>query len=91
MQVNHPFEIGKSYLIRTVTNYFTGRVVKMYDNWLVLEDAAWVADTGRYHVAVSTGKLNEVEPIPGPTIVGLGSVVDAVGWPEGVELPRKAI
>ncbi len=26
---NHPYEVGKNYLIRTVTNYFTGRLIEV--------------------------------------------------------------
>ncbi len=74
------FDIGKSYLIRTVTNFYTGRLTKIFDNELVLERAAWIADTGRYYDALKKGTLNEVEPIIGECIVCRGSIVDAVVW-----------
>ena len=74
------FEIGKSYLIRTVTNFYTGRLIKIFDNELVLETSAWIADTGRYYDALKKGILNEVEPIVGDCIVCRGSIVDAVEW-----------
>jgi hypothetical protein len=74
------FEIGKSYLIRTVTNFYTGRLTKIFDHELVLEKSAWIADTGRYYDALKKGTLNEVEPIIGDCIVSRGSIVDAVIW-----------
>jgi hypothetical protein len=74
------FEIGKSYLIRTVTNFYTGRLIKIFDNELMLEKAAWIADTGRYYDALKKGTLSEVEPIIGDCIVSRGSIVDAVLW-----------
>jgi len=78
---NHPYEIGKNYFIRTVTHHFTGKLVKVTSKELVLEDAAWIADDGRFHEAIRDGKLNEVEPFPdGQVIIGRGSLIDAVIW-----------
>ena len=38
---NHPFNVGKKYFIRTVTHYFTGLLVKIFDTEIVLKDASW--------------------------------------------------
>ena len=75
-----PYKIGTSYLIRTVTNFFTGKLIAVFKDELVLEKAAWIADTGRYYDALKKGTLNEVEPILGNCIVGRGAIVDAVEW-----------
>lgn len=73
------WEIGKNYLIRTVTMIDTGRLVAVGAQELVLEDAAWIADTGRFSNALSTAEFLEVEPFPnGKVIIGRGSIVDAV-------------
>lgn len=84
-----PFKVGKAYLIRTVTMAHTGRVSAIIGGFLVLDDAAWIADTGRFNEAISKGTLNEIEPIEGPLIVSLGSIVDASEWnhvlPKGVK------
>lgn len=73
------WEIGKTYLIRTVTMIDTGVLVAVTDKELVLEDAAWIADTGRFSDALKSAKFNEVEPFPdGKLIVGRGSIIDAV-------------
>lgn len=77
--------IGKNVLIRTVTNYYTGHLLSCAD-WLHLEDAAWIADTGRFHEALKTGKLNEVEPYPADCWISAGAVVDLCHWPH--DLPR---
>lgn len=75
----HPWEIGKIYLIRTVTMIDTGRLVAVTPQELVLEDAAWIADTGRFAQAVEKAEFGEVEPFPaGRVIIGRGSIVDAV-------------
>ena len=78
--------MGKTVFIRTVTMYHTGRVVDMDDKFIVLEDAAWIADTGRFSDALKTGKLSEVEPVEGLVRVSLGAIVDVFEWKH--ELPR---
>jgi len=87
----HPYEIGKNYFIRTVTHHLTGRLIKVTAKELVLEQAAWIADDGRFHDVLKTGKLNEVEPFPQdtPVIVGRGSLIDAVVWKHALPLEQK--
>lgn len=78
-QDSHPYEIGKIYLIRTVTMIDTGRVVRVTSQEIVLTDAAWIADTGRFSDAVKKAEFSECEPFPdGEVIIGRGSVIDAV-------------
>lgn len=74
-----PFELEKSYIIRTVTHTYTGRLVWISERELVLEDSAWIADSGRWANAVKDGTLNEVEPM-GRIIVGRGAIIDATEW-----------
>ena len=74
----HPYKIGANYLIRTVTMIQTGRLVDVSEQELVLEDAAWIADTGRFSNALQKVEFNEVEPFPdGQVIIGRGSIIDA--------------
>ena len=76
---NSAWDIGSNYLIRTVTMIDTGRLVAVTDKELVLEDAAWIADTGRFAQAVEKAEFNEVEPFPsGKVIIGRGAIIDAV-------------
>ena len=76
---NSAWEIGKNYLIRTVTMIDTGRLVAVTAQELVLEDAAWIADTGRFSDAVEKAEFGEVEPFPdGRVILGRGAIIDAV-------------
>lgn len=78
-QTSHPFEIGASYLIRTLSMIDTGRLVEVHPTELVLEDAAWIADTGRFADAIRKCEFNEVEPFPdGRVIVGRACIVDMV-------------
>jgi len=74
-----PWLLGKIYLIRTVTMIDTGILVAVTDKELVLEEAAWIADSGRFATALSTGVFSEVEPFPsGRVIINRSCVIDAV-------------
>jgi len=74
-----PWKIGAIYLIRTVTMIDTGRLVGVTEHELVLEDAAWIADTGRFSETLKSLDFTEIEPFPdGRVIVGRGAVIDAV-------------
>ena len=82
-----PFEIGKSYLFRTVTHIELGRVVEMVGKFAVLEEASWIADTGRYHDCLRDGTPEEIEPYPNGTIVNTDSLINAAPWEH--DLPRE--
>ena len=85
--ITGPWEIGKNYLIRTVTMIDTGKLVAVGSQELVLESAAWIADTGRFAGALQTVTFDEVEPFPeGRLILGRGSIIDAIQIPK---LPRE--
>ncbi len=73
------YEVGKKYLIRTVTMIQIGRLKVVGDKELVLEDASWIADTGRYSEALKKGcsVLKEIEPFQNDCIVGRGAIIDA--------------
>ena len=56
----------------------TGRLVAVTDKELLLEDAAWIADTGRFSDALLSCEFAEVEPFPeGEVIIGRGAIIDA--------------
>jgi hypothetical protein len=80
-------QVGACFLIRTVTHYYTGRVKALTATDVVLGEAAWIPDTGRYHEALRTGVLREVEPYPDEVIVSLTAIVDAARWDH--PLPRE--
>ena len=85
--ITGPWEIGKNYLIRTVTMIDTGKLVAVGTNELVLENSAWIADTGRFTGALQSCNFSEVEPFPeGNLILGRGSIIDAIQIPK---LPKE--
>ena len=84
------FRIGQAYLIRTVTMAWTGRVRGINSQEIELEEACWIADTGRYNEAVKGvwGNSAEHEPVPSGVFpcISRGSIVDFV--PLSCELPK---
>lgn len=83
------WKVGEKYLIRTVTHYYTGRLKGVTKQELLLEKAAWIADTKRFYDTLTKGEFNEVEPFTDDVIVGRGAVVDAVIWSH--DLPDKQL
>jgi hypothetical protein len=77
---SHPWVIGENYFIRTVTMAQTGKLVAVHAQELVLVDAAWIADTGRFAQAVKDADFAEIEPFPDKVhvIVGRAAIIDAV-------------
>jgi hypothetical protein len=84
----HAYPLGKAVIIRCVTHYYTGKIVRVTPGELVIVDAAWIADAGRWGQALVDGSVNEVEPYPdGEVIVSRGAVVDVAEWHS--PLPRE--
>jgi hypothetical protein len=86
-----PFTVGAKYFIRTGTYHFTGRLKAIAGKFLVLSDAAWIADSGRFANALKTGEMNEIEPYPDrhDLFVNIDHISDATEV--DFELPRKQI
>jgi len=82
------YKVGEKVFIRTITMYYTGRVVKVTDGELVLKKAAWIPDTKRFMNTLEEGDFNEVEPYPDEflVIINKGAIVDCCNWPH--DLPR---
>jgi hypothetical protein len=81
-----PYEIGKAYYFRTVTHHQIGRVKKIVGKTIILEDAAWIADSGRWQQAIEKGELSEVEPVTVEVYVNSESLIDVYEWRHA--LPR---
>lgn len=75
-----PWELGKKYMIRTVTMHDHGTLIGVTQQELVLTQAAWIADSGRWwNFITGRTKPNEVEPFAPDKIliIGRGAVIDA--------------
>src|ERR1035437_9842667 len=85
-----PLPVGKNVLIRTVTHYYTGKLIAVGSVFLTLDDAAWIADTGRFSDALASGVMGEVEPFtPGRRFVSIGAIVDIGEWVGTLPLVKK--
>ena len=84
-----PFAVGKKYLIRTVTHIQTGECVSIIGSFVELKNAAWIADTGRFHDCLSKGTFNEVEPYPGGVTVNSSSIIDFVEFAHELPVNQK--
>ena len=75
--------VGKIVYIQTVTHYYIGEMVSVDSNFIKLEKAAWVADSGRLsEMMVDVNKINEVEMFPiKPILVGVGAIVCITEYP----------
>ncbi len=81
-------EAGKSVFIRTVTYHMVGKIVSIDSELVELENASWVADSGRFGQAIQTGKLNEVEYV-GDQGVSRGAIVDYFPWKHDLPTETK--
>lgn len=84
---SHSLKVGEKYFVRSVTHYYTGKLLDVTDADIVLGDAAWIADTGRFAEALKTGKFNEVEPFPDQVVINRDGLIDISPWPHS--LPRE--
>ena len=82
-----PFAVGKAYFIRTVTYHMLGKIERISGNFLVLSEASWIADSGRFNEAISKGNLNETEYV-GDAILGIQTIVDSFPWKHS--LPKES-
>jgi len=82
MKKKYAWEIGDKIFVRTVTYHYVGKLVDESDHSFWLENASWVADSGRFHNALETGTLSEVEPYPGDGIVEImkTGIIDICEW-----------
>jgi len=80
--------IGEKWFFRTVTYHMVGRVTQKMGNFFVLEDASWVADSGRFMNAIKEGELDEVEPV-GKAILNIDAIVDAFPWKHQLPSEQK--
>jgi xanthine dehydrogenase molybdopterin-binding subunit B len=81
------YTLGRAVFIRSVTYHYIGRIVYLDDREMVLGDASWIGDSGRWHHALTTGELADVEPYPGLVSISRAAIVDVSPWLH--DLPRE--
>lgn len=80
--------VGEKWFFRTVTYHLVGQIVKKVGQFFVLDNASWVADSGRFMDAIKRGTLAEVEPV-GRTMVNIDAITDAFPWKHALPKGQK--
>ncbi|MDB4303808.1 hypothetical protein N9934_03360 [Desulfosarcina sp.] len=73
-------KIGNKYFVRTVTFHQVGLLKATNSKELLLSDASWIADSGRFNECLKTGKFDEVEPFVNDVVVNRDAIVDITEW-----------
>ena len=75
------FQPGDNVMVQTVTFFWVGQVQSVVNGYLILDNASWVADTGRFDECLDKGTLAEKCVIKkhSPRI-SLASVVAVLPW-----------
>lgn len=83
-----PFQIGKNYIVRTVSFANVGKLKNVVGNWLVMSAASWVADTGSWADCLQkANSFKQVEPFKDDVYVNIDAIIDAT--PFNQKLPEK--
>lgn len=85
----HPYKIGENYFLRTVTMIIVGKLQWVGEQELLLSEASWIADTGRFHDALKKGTLSEIEPFVDDVIVGRSTIIDGTKWAHKLPKDQK--
>lgn len=80
--------VGEKVFIRTVTYHSVGKVVSCEGGLLKLEDASWIACSGRFSNTIKDGDLEEVEPV-GDMWINIDAIVDMFPWNHSLDLKQK--
>jgi len=80
--------VGKKWFFRTVTYHLVGLVTGVMGNFLILENASWIADSGRFSDCLKNGNMNEVEPC-GIAYVNVSTVTDFFPWNHDLPMDQK--
>ena len=87
------YEIGRSYLIRTVTHIQIGTLIEINDENLVLSPSVWVADTGRFFDCLKNGVealgSSEIEPYINPSNCARGGIIDSTEYNHNIPTEQK--
>lgn len=78
-------EVGDNVVLMTDTFYWIGKIAKIGNSAVILDEAAWIADMGRFANALSSGPrgISEAEPVPGSGRMGvpLAHIRTYIPWP----------
>ena len=71
------WKVGSSYIVRTVTMIYVGKLKALNATELLLKDCAWIPETSRWNEFVNGKDPNEMEPYKNDVIISRGALLDA--------------
>ena len=80
-QVESFLQVGKVYAFRSVTMIYTGRILKINSQEILIEEAAWIPETERWADFVANGSHKEAEPYTNSVILNRGALLDVTEIP----------
>jgi hypothetical protein len=73
--------VGNTVYIHTVTYHYIGQIIGLTKDEVILADSAvWVADSGRFNVAMRTADLNEYEQCFSEATIKQTAIVTSYNW-----------
>ena len=60
--------------------YYTGKIINLIGKWIILDEAAWISDTGRFHDFIKDGICHEYEGFIDQVSVPIDSIIDITIW-----------
>lgn len=78
----HPYEVGKNYVIVTVTLYYMGKLEAVYKDELRMSSVSFLPEVERLHEFLGEGILKEVQPthVSGDALIGRGGIISVFNW-----------
>lgn len=80
------YEVGKVYVVRTVTMIYLGELKSEGSDHLILTNCAWIPDTSRWNEFLKGEAPNEMEPYVNDVIVYKGAMLDCTEIKEKIEI-----
>ncbi len=78
------FEVGTRVFIRTVAYYYLGEVTEVSEDSVMLKDAYWIPNTGKFGNFLMEGKPELKEKYPMPVTLNSRLFTDWVVWPHDI-------
>ena len=82
--------MDKNVFIRTVTHHYSGHVTSVDGLSLTMDQAAWIADDGRYFEDLfkDPDRFNEDEPYLNPVSISLYAILDITVIPKLITVAK---
>lgn len=80
--------IGRNIFVRTTMHVNTGLLTNVTDKTITLENAVWIANTGKWSGFCNEAKATEIEPFSKPIIMGRETVMEYGEFPGPVSVGK---